>query len=116
MQIAGDGGELVGAARVLVCTFTVDPQTFDLLVPNRECVDHGSRRKRCITWRALSKGRAYDSAANEGHGRSWTNDQLLHKWKVLPARAEIAIRRVNWWQAMTEHNHAHLQTIEAIWR
>ena len=42
VQIAGDGGELVGAARVLVCTFTMDPQTFDLPVPNRECVDHKS--------------------------------------------------------------------------
>ena len=59
---------------------------------------------------ALSKGRAYDSAATESHGRSWTNAQLLHKWEVLPARAEIPIRRVKWVQAMTEHNHAHLQT------
>ena len=42
MQIAGDGGELVGAARVLVCTFAMEPQTFDFLVPNRECVDYGS--------------------------------------------------------------------------
>ena len=41
--------------------------------------------------RALSKGKAYDRAATESHGRSWTNAQL---WKVLPARAEIAIRRV----------------------
>ena len=24
-------------------------------------------------------------------------------------------RRVTWWQAMTEHNHAHLQTMAAIW-
>ena len=30
--------------------------------------------------------------------------------RLLPARAEIAIRRVKWWQAVTEHNHAHLQT------
>ena len=61
-----------------------------------------------------SRGKAYDLAATESHGRSWTNVQLLHKWKVLPARAEIAIRRVKWWQAMTEHNHAHLQTMAAI--
>ena len=47
---AGDDGGLVGAARVLVCTFTMDPRTLDLPVPNRECVDHGSRRIRCITW------------------------------------------------------------------
>ena len=59
---------------------------------------------------ALSKGRAYDSAATESQVRSWTNAQLLHKWEVLPARAEIPIRRVKWVQAMTEHNHAHLQT------
>ena len=84
MQAAGDGGEVVGTARVLVCTFTVEPQTFDLPVPKRECVGHGSRRIRCITWRALSKGRAYDITAIEGHGRIWTNAQLLHKWKVLP--------------------------------
>ena len=36
--------------------------------------------------------------------------------QVLPARAEIAIRRVKWWQAMTKHNHAHWQTMAAIWR
>ena len=70
----------------------------------------------CRYPRALSKGKAHDSAATEGDGRSWTNDQLLHKWEVLPARAEIAIRRVKWLQAMTEHNHAHLQTMAAIWR
>ena len=51
--------------------------------------------------RALSKGRAYNSAATESHGRSGTNAQLFHKWKVLHARAEIAIRRVKWWLAMT---------------
>ena len=39
--------------------------------------------------RALSKGKAYDRAATERHGRSWTNAQFLHKWKVLPARADI---------------------------
>ena len=72
-------------------------------------------KKTCRYLRALSKGRAYDSAATESHGRSWTNAQLLHKWKLLSARAQIAIRRVKWWQAMTEHNHAHLQTMSAIW-
>ena len=60
----------------------------DLPVPNRVCVHHG---------------------------RSWTDAQLLRRWKVLPARAESAIRRVKWWQAMTEHNHAQLQTVAAIW-
>ena len=49
MQIAGDGGELVGAARVMVCTFTMESQTFDFLVTNRGCVDHGYRRIRRIT-------------------------------------------------------------------
>ena len=34
---------------------------------------------------------------------------------MVPARAEIAIRRVKWWQATTEQNHAHLQTMAAIW-
>ena len=29
---------------------------------------------------------------------------------------EREIRRVKRWQAMTEHGHAHLQTIAAIWR
>ena len=72
-------------------------------------------KKTCRYLRALSKGRACDIAATESHGRSWTNAQLLHKWKVLPARAEIAIRRVKWWQASTEHDHAHLQTMAAIW-
>ena len=71
-------------------------------------------KKICRYLRALSKGKAHDHAATESHGRSWTNAQLLHKWKVLPARAEIAIRRVKWWQATTEHNHAHLQTMAAI--
>ena len=50
VQIAGDGGEFVGAARVFVCTFILELQTFDLPVPNRECVDYGSRRICCITW------------------------------------------------------------------
>ena len=50
VQITGDGGELVGAPRVLACTFTMEPQTFDLLVLNRECVDQLSGRVRCITW------------------------------------------------------------------
>ena len=66
-------------------------------------------KKVCRYLRALSKGKAHDRAATESHS------QLLQKWKVLPARAEIAIRRVKWWQAMTEHNHAHLQTMAAIW-
>ena len=103
------------------------PWTGDRLVPNRQCVDYGSRRLRCITCeldrldkkicrylRALSKGRAYDSAATESHGRSWTNAQILQV-EALPARAEIAIRRVKWWEAMTEHNHADMQTMAAIW-
>ena len=42
-------------------------------------------------------------------------NNLPDTWKVLPARAGIAIRRVKWWQAMKEHNHAHLQTKSAIW-
>ena len=48
VQTAGNGGELVGAARVLVRTFTMEPQTFDLLVPKRECFDHGRRHIRSI--------------------------------------------------------------------
>ena len=48
----------------------------------------------------LSKGKAQDCAATECHVRSWNNAQLLHKWKVLPARAEIATMRVK------EHGHA----------
>ena len=72
-------------------------------------------KKLCRYLRTLSNCKAYEIAPNERHGRSWTNDQLLHKWRVLPARTEIAIRRVKWWQAMTEHNHAHLQTMAAIW-
>ena len=73
-------------------------------------------KKFCKYLRALSLGRTCDSAATESHGRSWTNAQLFHKWKVLPARAEIAVRRVKWWQAMTELKHAHLQAMAAIWR
>ena len=41
-------GELVGVARVLICTFTMEPQTFHFLVTSRECVDHGYRRIRGI--------------------------------------------------------------------
>ena len=66
-------------------------------------------KKTCKYLRALPKGRAYDSTASESHVRSWT------KWRVLPAQAKIAIRRIKWWQAMTEHNRAHLQTIAAVW-
>ena len=76
---------------------------------------NGLDKKVCRYLRALSKGKAYEIAANQCHGSSWTNAQLLHKWRVLAARAEVAIRRVKWWQAMTEHNHAHLQTMAAIW-
>ena len=67
--------------------------------------------KKCKCLSALSKGRAYDSTAIESHGRSWTNAQLFDKWKVLLARSGIAIRRIKWWQAMTEHNRAHWQTM-----
>ena len=51
VQVAGDDGELVGAARVLVCALAMEPQTLDFLVTNREC-DHGKRRTRGITGRA----------------------------------------------------------------
>ena len=56
VQIAGDGGEQVGAARVLVCTFTMELETFDFLVTDRECVDRGKRRIRRSTGRAESTG------------------------------------------------------------
>ena len=72
-------------------------------------------KKMCRYLRALSNGKAHGHAATESHGRSWTNAQLLHKWKVFPARAEIAIRRGECWQAVTEQNHAHLQTMVATW-
>ena len=42
-------------------------------------------KKICKYLRALTKGKAYDSNAAESHGRSWTNAQILQKWKVLPA-------------------------------
>ena len=48
MQIAGCDREMVGVARVLVCTFTMEPQTLNFLVTSRECVDHGYRRIRGI--------------------------------------------------------------------
>ena len=128
MQITGDGGELGGSVGILVCKITLESQATDFYVPNRKCGDYGSRcicsftgriesagQKVCPYLRALSKGEAYEIASNERHGRSWTNAQLLHKLRVLPTRAEIAIRRVKWWQAMTEHNHAHLLTMAAIW-
>ena len=50
------------------------------------------------------QGKAYAHAATESHGRSWTNVQLLHNWKVSLARTGIVINRVKWWQAMTAHN------------
>ena len=40
---------------------------------------------------------------------------LRRRGPVLPARADIAIKSVMWWQAVREHNHAHLQTRAAIW-
>ena len=48
MHIAGCDREMVGVARVLVCTITMEPQTFDFFVTGRECVDHGKRRIRGI--------------------------------------------------------------------
>ena len=98
----------------MVRTLTLEPQTPDLFVSNCEYVDHRTRHMRSITMRAESAGHKSLQTTTERHGRSWTNGQLVHRWKVLPARAEIAIRRVKW-QAMTEHNHAHLQTKAAIW-
>ena len=48
MQKTGDGGELVGNARLLVRTLAMESQTADLPFPNRECVEHGPRRLRSI--------------------------------------------------------------------
>ena len=50
-------------------------------------------RQVCQNLEALLKGRAYDNASTETDGHSLTNAQLLHKWRVLPFRAEVAIRR-----------------------
>ena len=62
-----DGGELVSAARVSGL--------------DAYAASHGELnrldKKTCRYLRALSKGRAHDSAATESHGRSWTNAQLL---------------------------------------
>ena len=66
-----------------------------------------SHRRLIFLSRIVSASRATDAVG--------TDAQLLRKWKVLPARAEIAIRRVKWWQAMTEHNHAYLPTMVALW-
>ena len=129
MQAVGDGGELVGAAWVLVRALAMEPQTLDFPVTNCEYATitgtdayaaspselNKLDKNTCEFLRVFSKGRAYDSSATESHGRSWTNAQLQHKWRVVPTRAEIAIRRIKWWQAMTEHNSAHLQTMAAIW-
>ena len=70
------------------CTFTLDSK-----MPAYASSPDGVNpidKKVCRYLRALSKGKAYDCAATGSHGRSWTNAQLLHQWKVLPARAEVA--------------------------
>ena len=104
MQTAADGGELVGTEGA--SGFHVHlGNTKNLLDSSFVCLDRRSRRVRDDT----------DSSANERRGRSLTNTQLLHKWRVLPARAEIAIRRIQRWQDMTKHNRAHLQAMTAIW-
>ena len=103
MQVVVDGGELVGTGRLSVCTLTLDPQTPDLFVPNCERVDHRTRRIRSIPRRVPPTGQKsvvsamvrYVTAPQLSHGRSRTNAQLFHKWKVLSARAEIAVRLVN---------------------
>ena len=98
----------------MVRKFATEPQTIDLLVTN--CVSAATKGKDayaaspnelnkldktfCKYLRALSMGKAHESTDMESHGRSWTNAQLLHKWKVPPARAEIAIRRIKWWQTL----------------
>ena len=128
MQITGDGGELGGSEGFLVCKITIESQALDFSVPNRKRFDYGSRRICSFTGRTESAGQkkyvdtyapyrmARRAKSQRMSHRHWlTNPQLLHKWRVVPARAEIAIRRVKWWQAMTEHNHAHLQTMAAIW-
>ena len=118
MQIAGDVCELVGIVRFLVCALTLDPHTRMIFLSRTVSASVPGNhldKKVCAYLRALSKGKAYNRASPEKHGRSGANAQMLHKWKVLPARAEIAIKRVKWWQAVTEHNHAHLPTMAAVW-
>ena len=71
MQIAG-----ARAARVLVCTFTMEPQTFDLSVPNRECADYGldAYAASLRELNRLDKNICrYLRAAAESHGPNWTN-------------------------------------------
>ena len=73
MQIAGDGGELVGTARVLVCAVT----GIDSYAASSGGVIR-LHKKVCAYFLPLSE-KAQDRAASEKHGRSWTNAQLLHK-------------------------------------
>ena len=66
-------------------------------------------KKTCKYLRALSKGKAYDSSATESHGRSWTNAELLHKWQVLPARAEIAGEALTLTKELCPQQRTHSQ-------
>ena len=90
MQITSDGGELVGIARFLVGTFNLEPQTpdfpFRIVSASITGLDAYAAspgelnridKKVCRYLRALDCAKAFDCAATECHGRSWTNAQPL---------------------------------------
>eukprot|EP00959_Pyramimonas_sp_CCMP1952_P452272 9466289-Pyramimonas_sp.AAC.1 len=48
------------------------------------------------------------------HVKTMSNLELLREWKILPARGELAIRRIRWLQQMLRHRFANQQTLTAL--
>ena len=63
--------------------------------------------------RALMQGRA-KTIHIDSHVTAMSNVEVLKHWKILPVRAELAVRRIKWLQSMCRHKQAHRQTLVAI--
>ena len=63
--------------------------------------------------RAMLRGQAFENSG-EGEKSKWTNLMVFRRWRILPAFAEAALRRVKWLQAMVKAPAAHAQTRAAL--
>eukprot|EP00959_Pyramimonas_sp_CCMP1952_P379407 7947221-Pyramimonas_sp.AAC.1 len=46
--------------------------------------------------------------------RPFRNSEVLYRFRILPARGELAARRIRWLRGMLTPRRAHIQTIAAI--
>eukprot|EP00959_Pyramimonas_sp_CCMP1952_P287208 6006284-Pyramimonas_sp.AAC.1 len=54
------------------------------------------------------------TSCNGPHVRSLRNSEVLYRRRILPARGELAVRRIRRLQGMLVHRRARGQTIAAI--